>query len=226
MSATVCREERRRILLSWSGGKDAALSLLRLQTEHDVVGLWTVITSTREEVTSHGTPLWAIEAQARALGLPLVTTSVPPSPTNEVWIERCRTSLDEARTSLDCNALAFGDIHLEDIRRFREAHLSDPRQPLIFPLWDEPPARLAREALDRGIRARIVSTREDLSLSSAGSPWDHAWIAQHPHLDPMGENGEIHTFVEAMPGFSQRVEARISEGRRSAEGYVQVVWER
>jgi diphthamide synthase (EF-2-diphthine--ammonia ligase) len=175
----------KRVLLSWSSGKDSAWALhkLRGDAEIELCAMVTTLNSAFDRVAMHGTRRTVVEAQARAAGLPLWTVPLPWPCTNEIYEQRmaevCARAVAEG-----IQAVAFGDLFLPDVRAYRERQLHGTGLEPLFPLWQIPTDRLAREMIAGELRAR---------LSCVDLP---------PGVDPCGERGEFHTCVYAGPMFS------------------------
>lgn len=188
------------VWIAWSGGKDSALTLLRLRQQgFSIAGLLSTVVGSPPLVPFHGIPEATLQQQAQALGLPLALLRFRQPPSDTHYARRLRAQL----RSLGCQALAFGDIFLEDVRRYREAILEPLALPLLFPLWGSNPWALAQEVLRRGIRA-IVTCIDPRLLPSEwlGKMYDATFLhALPPTVDPCGERGEFHTCVLTMPGF-------------------------
>jgi uncharacterized protein (TIGR00290 family) len=194
-----------KILLSWSSGKDSAWSLHVLNQRYPgaTAALLTTINEAMDRVAMHGVRRDVVEAQARAAGLPLRTVAIPHPCSNEIYEERMRTAVAAAVADGFTHA-AFGDLFLQDIRRYREAQLADSGLEPLFPLWEIPTSDLAREMIAGGLRARLscVDTRV-LDSSFAGRDFDFALLRDLPEtVDPCGENGEFHTCAYAGPMFA------------------------
>lgn len=195
----------RRILLSWSGGKDAAWALHRLQTApsagSEVVALITTVVPEFDRIAMHGVRAPLVRAQAAATGLPLLEVALSWPCSNERYEAAFAEALDAARTRWGVTQVAFGDLFLSDIRAYREALLARVGLAPLFPLWGEPTEPLLAEMLRGGLRARIVCldpTR--VSRALAGRELDAGLAAQlPPEVDRCGERGEFHTFVTAGP---------------------------
>lgn len=206
---------RRRVLLSWSSGKDCAwaLKLLREEPGVEVVGLLTTVNAAVARVAMHGTRREILEAQARAVGLPLHVVPLPWPCPNEVYEERMAGALAEAR-GRGVTHMAFGDLFLEDIRAYREERLGGTGVAPMFPLWGADTGALARQMVDAGLEAVLTcvdSTK--VPRSFAGRRFDHALLDElPPGVDPCGENGEFHTCVVAGPMFRERVRVVRPEG--------------
>ncbi|MGH7163678.1 MAG: ATP-binding protein [Planctomycetota bacterium] len=188
-----------RALLSWSGGKDGAFALgeLRARGEVEVAGLLTTVWEGARRVAIHGVREELLDAQAAAVGLPVVKVPLPYPCANETY--EARTGETLAAAGVD--AVAFGDLFLEDIRRYREALCARVGLEPLFPLWGRDTGALARAMIASGLKARLVcvDTRH-LSRAFAGRAFDEALLADLPAgVDPCGERGEFHTFVHAGP---------------------------
>lgn len=198
----------KRVLISWSSGKDCAwtLHLLRQQTGIDVIGLLTTVNSEFDRVAMHGTRRTILEAQAAAAGLPLWEIPLPWPCSNEVYEQRmadaCRRAADEK-----IDAIAFGDLFLRDIRAYREAQLKTTGIEPLFPLWEIPTDELARSMIAAGLRAKVVCVdSRQLDASFAGRDFDANLLGEFPSsVDPCGENGEFHSCVYDGPMFSHRI---------------------
>jgi diphthamide synthase (EF-2-diphthine--ammonia ligase) len=198
-----------RAWLSWSSGKDAAAALAatRAAGALEVTGLLTTVDGATARVPVHGVPLSLVRAQARALSLPQRVVELPWPCPNEVYEERVGAALVEAAHS-GVGHLVFGDLHLAEIRAYRERMLAGSTISPLFPLWGRPTDRLARESLRAGVRAVVtcVDTRQ-APAELAGRWFDERFLDGLPSgIDPCGENGEFHTFVVDGPGFAAPVD--------------------
>jgi uncharacterized protein (TIGR00290 family) len=192
----------------WSGGKDAllALDVLARSDSYRPAALTTVVVDDAETVRMHGTPVALVRRQADALGLPLTVVRVPRRATNAQYEQALAASLNPLRSD-GLRTVVVADIHLEDIRAYREDVLRRIGVDAVFPIWKRAPGRLARRFLDRGYRAVVASVDvTQLDASAAGRRYDRRFLADLPAgVDPCGENGEFHTFVTDGPIFSQSV---------------------
>ena len=204
------------IILSWSGGKDSSLALAALREDPsvDVVGLLTSVTTGYERISIHGVRRTLLDAQVRAIGLPLFEISLQPESSNtayEAAFERAIAAARRAQPGL--RRIAFGDLFLEDVRAYREQQLASLGVEGLFPIWGMPTDTLAREFIDRGFEARLVcvDTRQ-LDARFAGRAFDHSLLDELPStVDPCGERGEFHTFVANGPVFTTRIAYAIGD---------------
>jgi uncharacterized protein (TIGR00290 family) len=198
----------KRVLLSWSSGKDSAwaLHILRRQPGIELVGLLTTLNSHFQRVAMHGTRRSVLEAQAAAAQLPLWTIPLPWPCSNEIYEERMTEACVRA-ISENVEAIAFGDLFLEDVRIYRETQLKPTGLEPLFPLWQIPTADLARDMIAAGLRAKLacVDTKQ-LPASFAGREFDAEFLRElPPEIDPCGERGEFHTCVYDGPMFASPI---------------------
>jgi uncharacterized protein (TIGR00290 family) len=204
---------RKRTLLSWSSGKDSAwmLHVLRGRPDIEVAGLFTTVHEEAAEVAVHAVPVALLDAQARAAGLPLHKVPVPRPCPNAAYEEAIAAFVRQ--TKLDgVTHLAFGDLFLEDIRRYREKQFAASGVEPIFPLWGLPTRPLAEEMAACGLRAWIVCVdSKQAPREWAGRVFDAAFVAAVPEgIDPCGERGEFHTFAFAGPMFGEPIKAGVA----------------
>jgi uncharacterized protein (TIGR00290 family) len=193
--------------LSWSGGKDSALALWTLRREQlEPEALITTVTESYERVSMHGVRRELLVRQAEALALPLIEIVIPPACVNDVYEARMAEAF-AAESLFDVEAVAFGDLFLEDVRSYREERLAAGGKCGLFPLWGRDTTALAREFLHAGFEATLVCVDpRALDPAFAGRAYDEQLLAELPlRVDPCGENGEFHTFVHAGPIFAQPI---------------------
>src|SRR6185369_4386249 len=188
----------KRVLLSWSSGKDSAWSLhvLRQQADVEIVGLLTTLNAEFDRVAMHGTRRSVLEAQAQAAELPLWVIPLPWPCTNEIYESRMKEACERA-LGQGIEAIAFGDLFLEDIRAYRIAQLQGTGLEPLFPVWGCPTDELAREMIAGGLRAKLtcVDTKQ-LSAEFVGREFSDELLNSLPaSVDPCGERGEFHTCV-------------------------------
>lgn len=204
----------KRILLSWSSGKDSAwaLHILRQSGEYAIAGLLTTFNEAFDRVAMHAVRRELVEAQAAAVGVPLWGVDIPWPCSNEQY-ERCMAAACERAIAEGVEAIAFGDLFLEDIRAYRERQLAPTGLTPLFPLWKIPTDKLVHEMIAAGQRAVITCVDpKKLGSEFAGREIDLALIEALPEgADPCAENGEFHSFAFAGPQFSQPLEIRVGE---------------
>jgi uncharacterized protein (TIGR00290 family) len=206
--------QRRKTLLSWSSGKDSAWALhaLRQDPGIELVGLLTTLNESAARVAMHAVRETLLERQAQAVGLPLWKIPLPHPCPNEAY-ERIMAGVIERAQGEGVEAMAFGDLFLEDIRAYRERQLDGTGLEPLFPIWGIPTHELARTMVAAGLRAHItcVDPRQ-LDRSFAGRIFDTDFLADLPAgVDPCGENGEFHSFATDGPMFSKRLEVQAGE---------------
>jgi len=203
-----------RTLLSWSTGKDSAWALhtLRQRPEATVVGLVTTINVAFDRVAMHGVRRALLEAQAEAAGLPLHVLPIPHPCRNEDY-ERIMGAFVAQQAAAGVQAMAFGDLFLEEIRRYREARLAGSGIAPLFPLWGLDTGKLARDMIAGGLGACITCVDpKKLPASFAGRRFDLDLLAELPAgVDPCAENGEFHTFACAGPMFTRPIAIKTGE---------------
>ncbi|MEM6337048.1 MAG: ATP-binding protein [Bacteroidota bacterium] len=204
----------KRVVLSWSSGKDSAwaLHVLRQQDDVEVTALLTTFNEAVDRVAMHATRRTLVEAQAEAVGLPLLSIPLPWPCSNDDYERRTVAALTQAKAA-EATHVAFGDLFLEDVRAYRERLVEGTGLEPLFPLWKRPGgmARLAQHMLDSGLRATLVCVDpKQLDPSFLGRSYDQALLADLPaSCDPCGENGEFHTFCHAGPMFSRSLSIQL-----------------
>jgi uncharacterized protein (TIGR00290 family) len=218
---------KKRTLLSWSSGKDSAwaLYLLRQDPGIDLLGLFTVMNEQFSRVSMHSTRRELLQRQADAVGLPLQTINLPDPCTNE----QCDTIMRQFVMESDANevkCMAFGDLFLEDVRKYREDQLKGTGIEPTFPLWGTPTRELVEQMLSAGLDAYVSSIDlKKLPLRFAGRKWSRELIAELPQdCDPCGENGEIHTVVVGGPMFRRLISISVGQiVERNGFGYADII---
>jgi uncharacterized protein (TIGR00290 family) len=204
----------KKVLLSWSSGKDSAwaLHLLRQQPDVHVAALLTTFNAAADRVAMHAVRRTLVETQAERIGLPLWPVELPWPCSNSDYEQRLGLVCDRARTE-GFDAVAFGDLFLEDIREYRVTQMRGSGLEPLFPVWGIPTGQLALEMIGAGVRAKLtcVDPRR-LEPSFAGREFDLALLKALPaEVDACGENGEFHTFVHDGPMFSSAIEVQAGE---------------
>ncbi len=186
----------RKVVLSWSSGKDSAwtLHLLRQQPNIQVAALLTTFNSEANRVAMHAVRRALVEAQAERTGIPLWAVELLWPCSNLEYEERMRDACQRA-TAEGITAVAFGDLYLQDVRDYRVRQLQGSGLEPLFPVWQIPTQQLSRDM-----------------KSFAGRDYDLPLLqALPPGVDPCGENGEFHTFVYDAPVFSRPIGVEAGE---------------
>lgn len=205
---------RRKAWVAWSSGKDSAWALhaVRRSGELDVVALLTTVNRTHQRVAMHAVRESLLESQAAAVGLPLVKVPIPETCVNAEYERAMAEAMQRARAE-GVTYVVFGDLFLEDVRRYREQNLAKCGMTPVFPLWGIPTRQLAEEMIAGGLRARLtcVDPRQ-LDRAFVGREWNAELLADLPaSVDPCGERGEFHTFACAGPMFREPIAVREGE---------------
>jgi len=194
--------------MSWSTGKDSAwaLHVTRQRGEFDIVALLTTVNAAYARVAMHAVREALLDAQAEALGLPLVKVPIPSPCPNAVYEKAIAAALERARGE-GITHMVFGDLFLEDIRKYREEKLTGTGIAPLFPVWGRDTATLARQMVEGGLRAYLTCVDpKRLDRAFAGHEFNARLLAElPPGVDPCGENGEFHTYACQGPMFSKPI---------------------
>jgi uncharacterized protein (TIGR00290 family) len=193
-------------LVSWSSGKDSAwmIQALRAQGDIEIGALLTTVNEAVQRVATHAVRVRLLQAQADSLGIPLWQVPIPSPCSNDEYERAMAAAVDRA-VAADFASVAFGDLFLEDIRRYREERLAGTGLVPLFPLFGLDTTRLAQDMLKGGLRARLTCIDpRALDRRFAGREFDAEFLAElPPGVDPCGERGEFHTFAYDGPMFSR-----------------------
>jgi len=196
----------RRILLSWSSGKDSAwaLHVLKQKSQYEIAGLLTTFNQAANRVAMHAVRRELVELQAEAVGIPLWAVELPWPCSNEAYEAAMRSACERA-VGEGIEAVAFGDLFLQDVRAYREKQMLETGLQPLFPIWGLPTAELAREMIAAGLRAKLTCLDPRvLDPSFAGREFDERLLAELPAaVDACGERGEFHSFAYAGPMFAR-----------------------
>ena len=205
---------KKKLMMSWSTGKDSALSLQRLQEEdeYELVGLFCTINKTFARTAMHAVRIELLEEQARQIGLPLDIIEIPYPCTNEQYAEIMQGFINSIKArQVEC--CAFGDLFLEDIRDYRIQQLKGTGIEAVFPLWGEPTSELSQTMIAIGLKTIITCVDpKQLDPSFVGREYTQQFLDDLPKsADPCGENGEFHSFVYDAPIFKQPIAVEVTE---------------
>jgi uncharacterized protein (TIGR00290 family) len=201
-----------KILFGWSGGKDSTMALYEIlkNKEHQVVSLLTTITEDYDRISMHGVRRTLLEQQAQSLNIPLYKVFIPKDCTNEIYAAKMAEALNKFKQE-GVETVAFGDIFLEDVRKYREDNLAKLNMKGIFPIWGRDSAELAHSFISLGFKSVIscIDTKV-LDKKFLGRQFDEDFLAElPPNIDPSGENGEFHSFAYDGPIFQQGIGYRL-----------------
>ncbi|TDW51552.1 uncharacterized protein (TIGR00290 family) [Flavobacterium sp. 270] len=201
-------------LFNWSSGKDSALALYKIlqNPDYKIECLLTSVNEKYQRISMHGVRVQLLEAQAKSLALPLKIMQVPEMPTMEVYENVMTETLNELKNDGITHSV-FGDIFLEDLRKYREDQLTKIGFKGIFPIWKIPTKELIQEFIQLGFKTIVVCVSERyLDKSFVGRVIDQDFINDLPeNVDVCGENGEFHTFTFDGPIFSEPIDFEIGE---------------
>jgi uncharacterized protein (TIGR00290 family) len=209
------KKHMKRVLLSWSGGKDSALSLFTLRKnfseQYEIVGLLTTLTEEYDRISMHGVRKQLLARQSASLGISVAEVWIPKNATNESYEARMTEVMKRYQ---DLAGVVFGDLFLRDIREYREKFLRKLGLECLFPIWGKNTLELANFFIDSGFRA-VVCSLDPRKLDGdkfCGREFDKEFLKDIPSsVDPCGENGEFHTFVYDGPIFKDSIDVRLGE---------------
>ncbi len=198
----------------WSGGKDSAIALYKVlqNDQFQVKKLLTTINQHHSRVTMHGVREELIQQQAELLGIPLKKLMLPENPSMETYEGLMESAMNELKSEGIAHAI-YGDIFLEDLRKYREQQLHELGFETVFPIWKRDTKELLLEFIELGFKTILVSVKSEcLDQSFAGRVIDRSFLDDLPgEVDPCGENGEFHTFVFDGPIFPSPVQFEVGE---------------
>lgn len=196
-------------IFNWSGGKDSSLALhyIKQQKEFDIKYLLTSVNEAHQRVSMHGVRRELLHKQAESIGLPLKELLLPETPSMEEYNALMRETMNGFKSEGIDKAI-FGDIFLEDLKKYRDERLAEAGFTGIYPLWKKDTRELVEEFIDLGFKTVVVCINsEKLDESFCGRIIDRDFIKDLPKdVDPAGENGEFHTFCYDGPIYRTPIE--------------------
>jgi uncharacterized protein (TIGR00290 family) len=202
-------EKRSPILLSWSGGKDSSLALYKIQktANYQIVSLITTVTDEYDRVSMHGLRIELLEGQAESLNIPLQKVFISKNAGNDEYEAKFNEELIRFKES-GIKYVVFGDLYLEDIKKYREALIEKIDMQCLFPLWKRDTTKLALEFIESGFKAITVCVDSNvLGKEFVGRQFNEQFLNDLPDgIDPCGENGEFHTFAYDGPIFKKPID--------------------
>ena len=199
-------------IFNWSGGKDSSLALYHCLRNHelDIKYLVTSINDSVNRISMHGVRYALLLEQARSIGIPLYEIRLPEMPTMSAYDETMRSHLEKLKAEGISHSV-FGDIFLEDLKKYREDRLAEVGLKGVFPIWKRDTNELITEFLELGFKTVIVCTQERLG-DFVGKVIDKELISELPEgVDVCGENGEFHTFAFDGPIFNHPINYTLGE---------------
>lgn len=196
------------LVVSWSGGKDSTLALNEIlnNTDYEVHTLITTVTEGYDRISIHGVRNELLEKQVQSIGLPLHKVSIPKDSKNEKYESALKKVLLKFKNE-GINEIVFGDIFLEDVKKYRDELLDRLDMKGVYPIWKKDSKELARKFIEHGFKA--VTTCVDfqqIDKKFVGREYDSGFLNDLPGTaDPCGENGEFHTFVYDGPLFNEKI---------------------
>lgn len=205
---------KQKAIFNWSSGKDSALALYKIlkEDQFEVTTLLTSINKEFQRISMHGVHVSLLEKQAESLGFPLIKMEIPKEPSMEEYSEIMSKAMNEIKSQGVTHSI-FGDIFLEDLRKYREDQLRSIGMEAVFPLWKQNTTDLINEFLSLSFKTIVTCVNETyLDKSFAGRIIDQDFIKDLPkNVDPCGENGEFHTFTFDGPIFKNPIQFEIGE---------------
>ena len=200
--------------MSWSSGKDSAWALYKLQQDPEIelVGLFCTVNKEFDRIAMHGVRVELLLLQAKNLGLPIEIIEIPYPCSNEDY-EKIMGQFIQRIKSENIEYIAFGDLFLEDIRKYREEKLNGTGISPVFPIWNIPTDELAREMINSGLKTIITCIDpKQTPIEYAGKEFDESFLDNLPDsVDPCGENGEFHSFVYDGPMFREKLDIKVGD---------------
>jgi uncharacterized protein (TIGR00290 family) len=205
---------KEKVILAWSGGKDSALALYELQKSkrYEIVSLLTTINRDYDRVSMHGVRRNLLRLQANSLNIFLESVFSSKNDSDEKYEAKMRNVLAKyAKTGV--YSVAFGDIFLEDVRKYRQKNLSKIKMNALFPLWKRDTLELANEFINLGFKTIITCVDTNaIDKKFVGRVFDRLFLFELPTgVDPCGENGEFHSFVYGGPMFRNKISLKTGE---------------
>lgn len=201
-------------IFNWSSGKDSALALYKILQEEkfEITSLLTSINKEFQRISMHGVHVSLLKKQAESLGFPLVKLELPKEPSMEEYRDLMESTMNDFKQQGVTHSV-FGDIFLEDLRKYREDQLAAVGMQGVFPLWKTDTKDIIEEFLNLGFRTIVTCVNETyLDKSFAGRIIDQKFIEDLPeNVDPCGENGEFHTFTFDGPIFKNPITFEVGE---------------
>ena len=200
---------RKKAIFNWSGGKDSSFALFKIieKDEYEIVTLLTTLSEKHKRISMHGVREDLLDEQAETIGLPLKKIYLPENTSMKIYNQIFSAVLNELKAEGVTHSI-FGDIFLEDLKKYREKQLETVGLKGVFPLWKEDTKKLAHEYIELGFKTIITAVdASKLDRSCVLNVFDHHFLSNLPkEVDPCGENGEFHSFVYDGPIFKNNID--------------------
>jgi len=197
------------LVVSWSGGKDSTLALHEIlnNRNYEVHSLITTVTEGYDRISIHGVRNELLEKQVQSIGLPLHKVSIPKDSTNEQYESALKKVLLKFKNK-GINEIVFGDIFLEDVKKYRDELLNKLNMKGVYPIWKKDSKELARKFIELGFKAVTTCVdSQQIDKKFVGREYDSEFLNDLPNsADHCGENGEFHTFVYDGPLFDKKID--------------------
>ena len=203
-----------KVLFSWSGGKDSAIAFYEIQksSNYEILALLTIITEDYDRVSMHGLRRSLLEQQAKSLGISLEKVSISKDASNEEYESKMKEALLRYKNA-GVHSVVFGDIFLQDIRKYREVYLAKIGMKGVFPIWRRNTTELSHTFIDLRFKAITICVDSNvLDKRFVARDFDKQFLSElPPTVDPCGENGEFHSFVYDGPIFRENILSKKGE---------------
>ena len=208
------KTKKEQVVLSWSGGKDSAMAAYHLlaSQKYEIAALLTTVTEDFDRISMHGVRRVLLEQQAESLAIPLHKILIPKDCPNEIYEARMREALTHFKDR-GIGKIAFGDLFLDDVKRYRDERLAQAGMAGLYPIWMRDTDELVRTFIGLGFKAILACVdTQAIDAAFAGREIDYQLLRDLPdNADPCGENGEYHSFVYAGPIFKKAIPCRAGE---------------
>ena len=199
---------KEKVLFSWSGGKDSALAFYEMKKNknYETLALLTTVTEDYGRISMHGVREELLKKQAVSLGTRLYKVLISKNGSNQEYEEKMRSALEKFKSD-GVESVGFGDIFLEELKKYREDKLFQVGMKGLFPIWKKDTSELASRFIDLGFKAVITCVDSKvIGKEFVGREFDRKFLSELPvGIDPCGERGEFHSFVYDGPIFREPV---------------------
>jgi uncharacterized protein (TIGR00290 family) len=198
--------------MNWSGGKDSALALYHClkNPDIDIKYLVTTINDAADRISMHGVRTALLIKQAESIGIPLYQIRLPEMPDMETYDNTMRRHLEHFRAEGVTHSV-FGDIFLEDLKKYRDDRLAEVGITGIYPLWKRDSQALMDEFFELGFGTVIACVQERLERIVGKEITPELLLSLPDDVDVCGENGEFHTFAFKGPIFKNEIKYKTGE---------------